>query len=84
MSVMREWTRGELQAFGSVAKILFVLGILSVGISWSTRDWLWIALGALMSVAGLALGIVLFRYQRRTGHSVSPFRKDETRNDSQK
>jgi len=72
---MREWSRGELQAFGSVAMLLLIGGIFVVAFSWLDREWLPVSLGGLAIILGLALRISIFRYARRTGRSEVPFRK---------
>lgn len=72
---MREWTRGELQAFGAVAKLLLIVGVLIAVVSGAFEEYLGLALGVLISIAGLVLGIYLFRYGRKTGKSATPFKR---------
>ena len=72
---MREWKKGELQAFSAGAKLLIFLGLFLVVFAGFDKDWLWACLGAVMSVAGLAVGIWLIRYQKKTGKSAKPFSK---------
>ena len=72
----RDWTRGELQAFGAVTKLSLIIGIVLTVAAWAERDWLLVAIGIAVTTGALALGTYLFRYSRRTGRSVSPFRKD--------
>lgn len=75
---MRDWKKGELQAFSYVAKLLIFLGIFAAGISWANQNWGQFAIGVVMTVLGLALGFWLIRYQKRTGKSAKPFdRSDE-------
>lgn len=70
---MRDWKKGELQAFGAASKFLLFMGLLVAVLSWSEKDWLWVGMGTVMAVSGLALGIWLMRYQKRTGRSARPF-----------
>jgi|GEM_PF-2728601 len=72
---VREWKRGELQAFSAAARVLLFFGLFMGVFAGFDKDWGWAGLGAVMSVAGLALGIWLIRYQKRTGKSAKPFRK---------
>lgn len=72
---MREWKKGELQAFSAAAKLLLGFGLFIVIFAGSDKGWAYVGLGGVMTVAGLALGIWLIRYQRKTGKSAKPFSK---------
>ena len=72
---MRDWTRGELQAFSAAAKFLIGFGILVAVLAINERNYLWTAAAAIGVMAGLTLGIWLIRYQKRTGKSPRPFDK---------
>jgi hypothetical protein len=76
-SVMpRDWTRGELQAFGALTKLALIIGIPLAAAAWADRLWLLFSVGVTLTAGAMALGIYLFRYSRRTGRSVTPFRSD--------
>jgi Na+/melibiose symporter-like transporter len=72
---MRDFTRGELQAFSAAAKSLLFFGLFIAIFAGNDKEWLWSGVGVLMAVAGLTLGIWLLRYQKRTGKSAKPFGK---------
>ena len=76
--LMRDWKKGELQAFSVVAKLLIFVGIFMAGISWSNQEWIEVTIGVVVTVLGLILGFWLIMYQKRTGKSAKPFdRPDE-------
>ncbi|HZZ41770.1 MAG TPA: hypothetical protein VFE58_02435 [Tepidisphaeraceae bacterium] len=72
---MRDWTKGELQAFSAVAKLLIFIGLFAAIFQAWDGQYLWAAVGALAAIVGLWLGIWLIRYQKRTGKSAKPFAK---------
>ena len=74
---MRDWKKGELQAFNAIAKLLIFFGIFIAGISWTNQDWIKVAIGVVMTILGLILGFWLIRYQKRTGKSTKPFDKSD-------
>ena len=74
---MREWTRGELQAFGAASNVLLLLGgivLLALFYLVDISDFSYVeGLVALGAGAVTGVGIAIRVYLLRTGRSTSPF-----------
>jgi len=75
---MRDWTEGELQAFGASAKVLMFVGLFAGVFQVWSGQYLWAAVGAIAAMVGLSIAVWLNRYQKRGGKSEKPFDSDPT------
>ena len=50
---MREWKKGELQAFSTAAKALIFIGAIMAIFAGNDRDWFHAGLGVVMTIGGL-------------------------------